>query len=181
LCYLNHENTHVVGNTVIDTLARDPFSVLVTLHRRENWGERIILAIEVLMKFKAHYGIHLTIIRHPNWKRFLKNQPETIDPVSHEDLQDLMLNSSVVVTDSGGLQEEAAHYGVPCLVVRESTERVALLESGAVKLVHPDRPEELRQALQDEYDKRHAYGDGDAGEKIASILLTSLESSPETT
>ncbi len=177
------KNVHVVGNTIIDTLPIVPFCVLVTLHRRENWGERIYEAIGQLWDFSADTGAIITLVRHPNYDSWWNmaaisdrpNKATVIQPVSHDDLLDLMLNSSVVVTDSGGLTEEAAHFGIPCIVVREATERVALLSTGAIRLVNPDEPEELQRALEDELAKRTAYGDGHASEKIAEILMEALE------
>ena len=168
------ENVHVVGNTIIDTLPIVPFCVLVTLHRRENWGDRISNA---LIEMSLIPKISVTAIKHPNWANFDYIQGgclRFIDPMSHDDLLDLMLNSSVVVTDSGGLTEEAAHFGIPCIVVREATERVALLSTGAIRLVNPDEPEELREMLEYELAKRQCYGDGHAGEKIAEILMEGL-------
>ena len=168
------EGVYVTGNTIIDTLPIAPFRVLVTLHRRENWGERISNA---LIEMSLIPKISVTAIRHPNWANFNYTQGgclRFIDPITHDDLLDLMLNSAIVVTDSGGLQEEAAHFGIPCIVVREKTERVALLSTGAVQLVNPDEPEELREALESELAKRTQYGDGHAGEKIAEILMESL-------
>ena len=77
----------------------------------------------------------------------------------------------LVVTDSGGLQEEACFLGTPCICVRTSTERTVLVENGAVELVHPDKPEELREALDRHLNRRYAYGRGDTSEKIAEILM----------
>jgi len=168
------ENVHVVGNTIIDTLPIAPFRVLVTLHRRENWGKRIQDALATLFWTD---DIEVNVIRHPNWAQFDYNTDglKVWEPMPHSDLLDLMLNSSVVVTDSGGLTEEAAHFGIPCIVVREATERVALLSTGAIRLVNPDEPEELREMLEYELAKRQCYGDGHASEKIAEILMEALE------
>ena len=172
------EGVYVVGNTIIDTLPITPFRVLVTLHRRENWGDRIINAVAELRDFGATNKCQMTMIRHPNWEGFglrpIGNDNFISPPMSHDNLINEMLNSAVVVTDSGGLQEEAAHFGIPCIVVREQTERTALLSTGAVRLVNPDRPEELRTALKFELAKRTQYGDGHAGEKIAEILMEEL-------
>jgi UDP-N-acetylglucosamine 2-epimerase (non-hydrolysing) len=172
---------HVVGNTVIDTLAPVSFQVLVTLHRRENWGERIENALDQLYEFVyANKGVHVQVIRHPNWESWGAKPPNPIEewdrhfvylpPVPRDRLLEYLQHADLVVTDSGGLQEEAAHYGIPCLVVRESTERVALEQLGAVQLVDPDSPLMLGGRLQGLLQARTAYGYGDAAEKIAEIL-----------
>ena len=173
----------VVGNTIIDTLPREPFRVLVTLHRRENWGRRIREAIDRLESFASdNPEAEVTIVKHPNWKVWggqdLEGRANVryIEPIQdHGEFLEKLRGADVVVTDSGGLQEEAAYFGIPCLVVRKYTERVALLRNGAVRLVDPDDPEELRYALDILLDGRRAYGDGRAGERIAEILVREIE------
>jgi UDP-N-acetylglucosamine 2-epimerase (non-hydrolysing) len=173
----------VVGNTIIDTLPREPFRVLVTLHRRENWGRRIREAIDRLESFASdNPEVEVTIVKHPNWKVWggqdLEGRANVryIEPIQdHGEFLEKLRGADVVVTDSGGLQEEAAYFGIPCLVVRKYTERVALLRNGAVRLVDPDDPEELRYALDVLLDGRRAYGDGRAGERIAEILVKEIE------
>jgi len=172
-------NVFVVGNPIIDTLSASIFNVLVTMHRRENWGFPLEETIEQLFNFHADHEVDIKIISHPNWKshlpegivQSLRGQNMLLDPMPHEDFQDLLVNASVVVTDSGGLQEEAAHYGIPCLVVRESTERTALEQIGAVKCISPDQ---VKQGLDLLLSRRTCYGDGTSGIKIAQILIEEL-------
>lgn len=170
----------ITGNPIIDTLPSQPFRVLVTLHRRENWGEPIEDALDVLEEFSGPSRT-VDIIRHPNWEAQGVEEPETgnwigvSNPVSHDEFLDWMQVSDVVVTDSGGLQEEAAHFGVDCIVYREATERTALGRLEAVEVVDPSEPERLREALEDRFRKRQAYGSGDAGERIAEILVSELD------
>jgi UDP-N-acetylglucosamine 2-epimerase (non-hydrolysing) len=171
----------VTGNTVIDTLPQAPLRVLVTLHRRENWGDRIRNALWHLEQFMHdnYPDVWITVIRHPNWRaQGVEPHVSTLlnitDPMPREYLLDYLQSVDLVVTDSGGLQEEAAHFGIPCLVLRTSTERVALERTGAVTMIHPDNPAALRDALDRVLARRRCYGDGDAAEKIAEILAKEL-------
>ena len=172
--------TYTVGNTVNDTLPAKPFRILATLHRRENWGERILSALNVLSTFSGKCA--LSVVRHPNWgiHMAVADLPdlEYISPVGRADFIDQIVGADLIVTDSGGLQEECALLGKPCLVVRTSTERTALLGQGVVTLIHPDRPEDLAQAIKAEYNKRYVYGvPGTVSKKIAKILKEELSGS----
>lgn len=179
---------HVTGNTVIDTLPREPFRVLVTLHRRENWGRRIESALSVLAAFGDHRvneNVCVRVIRHPNWQAQNLVLPAVYsdgfdykEPVNREKMLEWLQYADLVVTDSGGLQEEAAHFGVPCIVLRTATERTALQRLGAVEIVDPDATSALRAALERELAKRRAYGDGSAGRQIAEILTRELSREP---
>jgi UDP-N-acetylglucosamine 2-epimerase (non-hydrolysing) len=173
---------YLTGNTVIDTLPKAPFRVLVTLHRRENWGDRIKNALLELGHFASgHDGVRVTAIQHPNWGPqgiypcALAPDVNFIPPQSRESLLLALRASDLVLTDSGGLQEEAAHFGVDCLVLRTCTERVALERAGAVELVDPNSPSTLRSALEARLAKRRCYGTGDASARIAEILERELK------
>lgn len=174
----------ITGNPVIDSLAPQRPEILVTLHRRENWGERITEALSTLNDIAVHEAAPIiTVVKHPNLRAWLlKGSLELlypnlhfIDPQPAERFRAMLRMAAIVVTDSGGLQEEAAYYGKPCLVLRTSTERRALQDLGAVTLVHPDEPDALRSQLQALLRRRTAYGTGNAGSTIASILLKELE------
>lgn len=175
----------VTGNPIVDALPQKPLRLLVTLHRRENWGTRIGDALEVLDAFCAEFGACATVIRHPNWTHAVPYVPENLQhlflsgPVPHARLLEMLEAADLVLTDSGGLQEEAAHFGVPTLVLRTSTERKALERLGAVKVVNPDDAAELRSALEAEARKRLAYGARGVSRAIASILLDNLASDAE--
>lgn len=180
---INDRNIYVVGNTIIDTLPREPFRVLVTLHRRENWGARIASALRTLTDFtNEHSLVDAIVVRHPNWTAHLGGDqiPAVSDrfrysaPMEHTALLDEIRRSALVVTDSGGLQEECAHFGVRCLVLRTSTERVALERCGAVEIVDPDDASALRSRLDTAIAKRTCYGDGHASTRIAEILARQL-------
>lgn len=174
---------YVTGNTLIDSLPQQPLGVLVTLHRRENWGERIQRALNSLATL-AHDvpQLQIGVVRHPNWDAQAIEPPPAADglmyadPIKdHDTFIEALRAADLIVTDSGGLQEEAAHFGIPCIVYRSATERVALERSGAVRVVHPDESGALREAIEHWLGQRRAYGWGDAGEKIADILVKELE------
>jgi UDP-N-acetylglucosamine 2-epimerase (non-hydrolysing) len=174
---------HVTGNPVIDTLDpwRTRFKVLVTLHRRENWGVRILRALSLLDGWNGDGEKTVTAIRHPNWKSWMA--PDALEdiyyidfcePLGREEMLDVLCGVDLVVTDSGGLQEEAAALGIPCFVLRTATERKALERVGAVTVIDPDSHDALWNALETEYRKRTAYGTRGVSAKIASILLENL-------
>lgn len=178
--------THIVGNTVIDTLPPAPLRVLATLHRRENWGARRQRALGEIIAFTiANNGaVQLQVVKHPNGTEdyavlgSILTDAFLTEPMGHDLFLKNLQEADLVVTDSGGLQEEAAHFGIPVLVLRTSTERTALVDAGAVQLVDPDDPAALRAALDTALRKRRCYGDGTASQKIASILLKSLDTNP---
>lgn len=174
---------YITGNPVIDTLPNQNFHVLATLHRRENWGEPIENALAVLHDFaETNEHAQVEVIRHPNWTEHVRCCPDQrseigfylADPVPHAAFREMLSRSDLVVTDSGGLQEEAAYLGVDCIVYREKTERTALSDCGAVRVVGDGGPEKLREMLREAHQKRFCYGSGDAGEQIAEILVEEL-------
>jgi UDP-N-acetylglucosamine 2-epimerase len=201
------EDIFVTGNTVIDALqnvaARDydwtsgPLSkiprdgklVLITAHRRESFGEpfkELCLAIrDLALRFsEVHfvYPVHL----NPNVRRpvndILMNVPNVrlIEPIDYLSMAHLLKRSTLVLTDSGGIQEEAPGLGIPALVMRDTTERPEGIETGVVRLVGTQRSRicsEVERLLCDP--AAHAamstgvnpYGDGKAASRIVSILL----------
>jgi UDP-N-acetylglucosamine 2-epimerase (non-hydrolysing) len=201
------ETIHVTGNTVIDALqyaAGLPFDfltsalanlptdkrwILVTAHRRENFGaplERICAALEIIARRYAD-RIHLVYPVHmnPNVERPVRNllgRVENISllpPLDYLPMVHLMKRCDLVLTDSGGLQEEAPGLGKPVLVLREVTERPEGVQAGTVKLVGSDTDRivtETARLLDDrsEYERMakavNPYGDGHAAERIAKIL-----------
>ncbi|GII20974.1 non-hydrolyzing UDP-N-acetylglucosamine 2-epimerase [Planosporangium mesophilum] len=156
----------IAGNTVVDaTLAvaarQLPFDderleravaaegrlVLVTAHRRESWGEpldRILGAVRTLIE--RYPDINVVLPSHPN--PAVRAQVEAglagvervtvTDPLPYQALSRLLSNAYLVLTDSGGIQEEAPSFGVPALVLREVTERVESLHAGCARLVGTD-------------------------------------------
>lgn len=197
----------VTGNTAIDALnttVRDDYTneilewagddrlILITAHRRENLGEpmenmftAILKAIEEYDDLKAVYPIHLNPKVREIAGRILGNNDRIrlIEPMEVVDFHNLMARSWLILTDSGGIQEEAPSLGKPVLVMRDTTERPEGIEAGTLKLVGTQEENLYRNInllLEDEgeYNKMaHAsnpYGDGHACERIADILEQNL-------
>jgi UDP-N-acetylglucosamine 2-epimerase (non-hydrolysing) len=206
----------VTGNTVVDaTLAvagrRLPFQnadvaaarrsrtnrlVLVTAHRRESWGEplnRILAAVRRLVE--RHPDIDVILPSHPN--PAVRSQVEAAlagveriivtDPLPYPDLARLLSEAYLVLTDSGGIQEEAPSFGVPTLVLRDVTERVESLHAGWAKLVGSDTELIVAEAsaLLDSQARRDAmtagvnpYGDGLAAHRTAQATAALLGLAP---
>ncbi len=168
----------------------DPRLILVTAHRRENFGqplENICAALRVLaesyqQKLRIVYTVHLNPnVQEPVYRN-LQGIPNItlLPPLDYHPMVHLMKRASIVLTDSGGLQEEAPDLGIPVLVLREVTERPEGVEAGTVKLVGTDTDEIVKQTKQllddpSEYSRMaqavNPYGDGHAAERIVQILL----------
>ena len=207
------ETIHVTGNTVIDALLQvrekivtnvllrqqfekefswiDPAKrlVLVTGHRRENFGqgfEQICQALACIAKSHADvqvvYPVHLNPQVQEPVRRLLGNVANVhlIEPLDYLPFVYLMDRSTLILTDSGGIQEEAPSLGKPVLVMRDTTERPEAVEAGTVKLVGTDADEIAAQAgILLSNTKAYAamafahnpYGDGFACERIVQALL----------
>ena len=202
----------VTGNPVIDSLQeitsrREPQEVsdllkrldcspdgkqlvLVTAHRRENFGKPLENICAALRQFAEQYSdqIHLVYPVHlnPNVKepvhRLLSDVPNItlLPPLDYLPLVHLMKNATLVLTDSGGIQEEATALGIPTLVLRSTTERPEGVEAGVLKLVGTDTEIILKNAqrlLEDQAaynvmaSSRNPFGDGHASERIVEALL----------
>jgi len=161
--------------------------ITVTGHRRENFGdgfERICHALAHLAErpdIQIVYPVHLNPSVQEPVKRILanKNNVHLIDPLDYLPFVYLLNQSYLVITDSGGIQEEAPSLGKPVLVMRETTERPEAVEGGTVKLVGTDTQKIIQQAefLLDNSDAyktmsqaHNPYGDGAAGQRIKEIL-----------
>jgi len=162
--------------------------ILVTAHRRENFGqplENICQAIRDLAKrddVEIVYPVHLNPNVQEPVHRLLKGIPHItlLPPLDYLPLIHLMKRAKLILTDSGGIQEEAPAFGVPVLVMRETTERPEGIEAGTLKLVGSDPDHILKEAsrLLDDpsaYAKMaraaNPYGDGHAAERIVEALL----------
>ena len=198
----------VTGNTVIDALKTTvredyrfsidelnhlPYSekkiLLVTCHRRENYGEpmrNIMLALRQLAEenrdVELVYPVHLSPVVREAVDRYLRGAPRVhlIDPLPADEMHNLMARCYLVLTDSGGLQEEAPALGKPVLVLRRETERPEAVEAGTVKLagvVQDDIVTMAQRLIQDRNAyaaMAHAvnpYGDGQACRRIADAVL----------
>jgi UDP-N-acetylglucosamine 2-epimerase len=202
------ESIVVTGNTVIDALqmiaarpcdlttgplagiAPERRVILVTAHRRENFGEpfqRMLDAMRLLAETYPQdvtliYPVHLNPnVREPALARLggVENI-RLIEPLDYLPMVHLMKRSSLILTDSGGLQEEAPALGVPVLVMREKTERPEAIEAGTARLVGTDTQRivsEARRLMDDpaaHASMAHAanpFGDGKAAERIVEALL----------
>jgi len=203
------DNIYVTGNTVIDALkttVRNDYIfkndtlrnldisgkrvITVTAHRRENLGEpleQICLALsDIAESYKdvlIIYAVHLNPLVRETAYRFLggKSRVCLIDPLDVLDMHNLMYRSYMIMTDSGGLQEEAPSLGKPVLVLRKETERPEAVAAGTVRLagINRDRIRALAAQLlddKDEYSKMaravNPYGDGMASGRIVKAILS---------
>lgn len=210
-----HKNVHVVGNTVIDALlmmknrieqnlpkyeAAFPDLtvgtrrlVLVTMHRRENFGkgmEDICSALCTIAETYPDCAIVVSVHLNPAVRDVvlarLGNKPNIrlLEPQSYDRMIYLMMNAWVILTDSGGLQEEAPSLDVPVLVMREKTERPEGVAAGCARLVGTDRTRilcEIQRLWSDAaaYDvmcrAASPYGDGKAALRIADIIAGAVK------
>ena len=201
------KNVFITGNTVIDALqttVRPDYTfsdsllndlaqgkrrlLVVTCHRRENYGEPMRNIFQALRDIvSAHEDVELVYPVHPSpavraaASEILGDRPRIhlIDPLGTEDMHNLMARAYMVLTDSGGLQEEAPSRGKPVLVRRRETERPEAVEAGTVALAGVERQRILDLAeklLTDPaaYDKMsravNPYGDGHASRRIADAI-----------
>lgn len=201
-------NIYVTGNTVIDafqtTVKKDyqykdndirgiDFTgkrcILMTAHRRENLGQplgnichAVKRIVEEFTDIEVVYPVHMNPVVRDTAMAILDGMDRVhlIRPLDVEDMHNLMARSCLVMTDSGGLQEEAPSCGVPVLVLRTETERPEAVEAGTVKVVGVNENaiyESARLLLTDkeEYDKMakavNPYGDGHASERIVKAIL----------
>ena len=202
------ERIRVTGNTVIDALldvaarpydfARGPLAglpldsrriVLVTTHRRESFGAPLRALCHAIRQLAERYPrdveVVLPVHLNPNVQKPVREElgraanVALLEPLDYEPLVHLMKRATLILTDSGGLQEEAPSLGVPVLVLRRVTERPEGVEAGAARVVGTDtetivaaavrlleNPEEHRRMAQ----VRNPYGDGQASRRILEAL-----------
>ena len=195
------EDIFVTGNTVIDALLSVAASlpdcrpdgglreILVTAHRRENWGEphrQVFLALRDLVEAFPDVRVVFAMHRNPDIRKQAReilgglNRVELIEPPDYAPFVALMKRCYMVITDSGGIQEEAPALGKPVLVVRSTTERPEGVEAGTVRLVGTDRArvfEEASRLLSDSQaytamaTAQNPYGDGHAAERIREAIF----------
>ncbi len=198
------------GNTVIDSLesirrsdqflkvkppilnqvSNDKKLILVTAHRRENHGtplSNILSALkkieekvpDVMIVFPAHPSpvVQKEVVRNEN----IRDRIKIIAPLNYLEFQHVLSRADIILTDSGGIQEEAAALGKKMLVLRDTTERQELILSGFTKLVGSDTDKivsETLELLEDSSSNagiKNPYGDGNAAEKIVSTMKQLLE------
>lgn len=206
---VNEHSIFVTGNTVIDALkytvleeyhhsildkiASDSKIILLTMHRRENWGEPMqhtFQAIKEIVEERAEVEVLFPVHLNPKVQNMAKEvfsgveRVHLIEPLNLVDFHNLAAKSYLILTDSGGVQEEAPSLGVPVLVLRETTERPEGVEAGCLRLVGTDR-DRIKSAVvnllkePDEYEKMtnavNPYGDGHSAKKILEIIESKLE------
>ncbi|GAB4113614.1 MAG: UDP-N-acetylglucosamine 2-epimerase (non-hydrolyzing) [Candidatus Caldatribacteriota bacterium] len=206
---IKRENIYISGNTVIDTLflirnrkyssklknifknekLEDKRFILVTAHRRENWGVplyEICQALSQLVKDYPEITIIFPVHKNPLIKtrvqKILGNKERVIllDTLDYPDMVKIMLCSYIILTDSGGIQEEAPSLGKPVLVLRNETERPEAVDAGVVKVIGTNAGkiyQEVKELL--DFPEKYAimaqylnpYGDGKAAFRIIQRIL----------
>lgn len=205
---IDPKNIYITGNTVIDALLsvvkedyifenqllnnidyENKKVILMTCHRRENWGkpmEDIFQAVRELAEEKQEVEVIFPVHLNPNI-RALANQIlgdvdniHLIEPLDYEPFANLLNKAYLILTDSGGIQEEAPALGKPILVLRTETERPEAAEAGTVKIVGVEKENVKREVIRllndrNEYNKManatNPYGDGRAAERTVEALL----------
>lgn len=207
---IDSKNIIVTGNTVIDALywtlkkLESNFTnkiiedlkldidfskkiILVTCHRRENFGEGLLNICQALIKISMDHDVQIIFPVHLNPNilapvlRILKNSSKIhlIAPLDYPSFIWVMKNCHLIITDSGGIQEEAPSIGKPVLVIRNTTERTEALSTGMVKLVGTDIDliyDNATELLFSEnlhsknIEAKNPYGDGSANQKIIKFL-----------
>ena len=202
-----NKSIHVVGNTVIDALfclsetahagaaaffekngvKIDDKLVLITAHRRENHGERIDRIIDAIEYLANKYADHTFIIPvhpNPNVKDKIHSRLEKYSniklfkPLDYPNLVNKKKNAKLILTDSGGIQEEAPSFGCPTLVMRYETERQEGIDAGVSKLVGADYNKIVAESeailshtkAETRLKAQNPYGDGTAAKKIIDII-----------
>lgn len=204
---IEERDIYVTGNTVIDamkhtveenyTFENDELNnidfskkvIMITAHRRENWGEGIKNICDALNKIVQQnkdvelvYLVHLNpVVKDVVFEQLGgKERIHLLEPLDTKDTHNLMNKSFMVMTDSGGLQEEAPHLGKPVLVLRDVTERPEAVEAGTVKLVGTDVEKIVNEANDllnnlESYNRMskaiNPYGDGVASQRIVDTIL----------
>ena len=209
---VDESSIYITGNTVIDAMAytveqnyifeNDELNkidyskkvIMVTAHRRENWGEGIDNICDSIDKIvrenpdtEVVYLVHLNPIVKDVVHRKLGNKDRIhlLPPLDTKETHNLMNKCYLVMTDSGGLQEEAPHLGRPVLVLRDVTERPEAVEAGTVKLVGT-QVDEIYEAASELIRNNEAYeamskavnpyGDGEASKRICNAILKYFKS-----
>lgn len=204
---ISDENIHVCGNTVIDALLEtanrnippeisipdDARVILVTSHRRENFGPSLENICRAIIRLSEKYpDSHIVYPVHPNPNvtetvtRLLSGKPRITltKPLEYDQFVAVMKRAVIILSDSGGVQEEAPALRKPVLVLRRETERLAALACGVTRLVGTDEDDIVTEASrlldsEDEYNKmatgESPYGDGHSSEKITAAIVAWLK------
>lgn len=201
------ESIYVTGNTAIDALqttVRDDYHhelldwvgdsrlVMITAHRRENLGEPMRQMFRAINRIidehpdvKAIYPIHMNPVVRTVAREVLNDNDRIriVEPMDVLDFHNFLAKSYLIITDSGGIQEEAPSLGKPVLVMRDTTERPEGIEAGTLKLVGTEKEtiySAFKELLENEDSYKamsqanNPYGDGHASVRIANILIARL-------
>jgi UDP-N-acetylglucosamine 2-epimerase (non-hydrolysing) len=209
---VQEEDIFVTGNTIVDALLSIPLEgpfddpglagvdfesrrvILVTAHRRENHGdplrsicralkELVATFRDIMVIYPVHLNPKVSIPVHEELGGL--NDIKLVDPISYSDLLKLMNRSYLILTDSGGIQEEAPSFHKPVLVLRELTERPEVVEAGAGRIVGTDSERIVKEAslllnnrvvYKQMSEVQNPFGDGHAAERIIEILARRLGS-----
>ncbi|MGO3537258.1 MAG: non-hydrolyzing UDP-N-acetylglucosamine 2-epimerase [Latilactobacillus curvatus] len=185
------------NHSILDVVDADKRMILVTMHRRENQGEPMKRVFKVMRQVvETHddveivYPVHLNPVVQEAAQGILGNHPRIhlIDPLDVVDFHNLAARSFFIMSDSGGVQEEAPSLGKPVLVLRDTTERPEGVEAGTLKLVGT-QPEQVHDAMvellddQAVYDAmahaKNPYGDGQASQRILDAIAYHFGQSKE--
>jgi UDP-N-acetylglucosamine 2-epimerase (non-hydrolysing) len=191
---------HVIGNTVVDALYRNiEFSIdvgdvlldtlglkkkkyfLVTAHRAENVDnrKRFSMILQSLDLIAEKYELDVIYPIHPRSQKMIEtyslksNYVQFIDPLGYFEFIQLLNNAKLVLTDSGGIQEESCVLGVPCVTLRDNTERPETIEAGS-NILSGVEPDNILSCVSDMFEKKNIwinpYGDGNTSKKILEII-----------
>lgn len=201
---INAKNIFVVGNTVVDAvmqnikISRKLFNILkkfnlkpkkyflVTAHREENVDKKNVLEtiLKAISHLQKYHNLGAIFPMHPRTRQRIKDfkikipaKIKVTEPLGYLEMLSLMQNSLFILTDSGGMQEEACALGVPCVTMRDSTERPESVEVGANILVGTNL-EKILEGVSETLKKtqksgklwKNPFGDGKTGEKIVEVL-----------
>lgn len=207
------ETIFVVGNTVIDALNclseksinnsekfwfskgidKNDNIILVTIHRRENHGDKLKSILNAIKSLSNEYNDYKFVIPmhpNPNVKNVINDTLKKLKnvlllpPLDYPEFVQVMKNSKLILTDSGGIQEEAPTFGVPILVLRNETERIEGVRAGLSKLVGTEAKNiisetkniltKLKQFSKNRSQTKNPYGDGKSAQRIENIMWSIL-------
>jgi UDP-N-acetylglucosamine 2-epimerase (non-hydrolysing) len=201
---ISERQIYITGNTAVDAQQwscehksirrriEGRGQLIITVHRRESWGRQLEEICHGIAEIAAAhpdldvlFPVHLNPIVQTPVRTILSHCPNVrlVAPLDYLDMQQALADAWLVLTDSGGLQEEAPTFGVPLLVLREETERPEAVEAGCAALVGTDRQTIVNHVErlwkdEDAYRRMHPtgnpFGDGDASKRIVAVLQQHL-------
>jgi UDP-N-acetylglucosamine 2-epimerase (non-hydrolysing) len=197
---IEEKKIHITGNTIVDAVYENIENIeksdildklnlkkrnyfLVTSHRQENVDDKIKLKgiINGLEKLHNEFNVDIIYPMHPRTKKMIEkfkitisNSVRTIEPIGFFELLKLEANAKLILTDSGGLQEESCILKVPCVTLRENTERPETLDIGC-NILAGTNPDKILECAKKMLTKKimweNPFGKGDSGKKIIDIIM----------